>query len=459
MRSGEINNPLIFTTCKPFDDEFSVFQKNAVGSWRAAGFDVLVIGDDAGSKQFAHETGCHFSPVVERSEKGIPLIHSLWETAFAFSDHTLVCYVNADIVFSPETARNLKRFCEYPRHPQNFLFVARRRSLPMFEEIPFHLSNWAEKLSTLDKQTGVWDPDYAIDLFLLNKGWLKDVPKMTVGRAGWDNWMLQSAQKKKITVIDGTHDCALLHPNHGYGAAGGVDAVTTGKEAAENRKQLDGTSATISSCSSYYWKDSKLVPCSMQENAQFKEDPSRRLTSDLKWVQFNHEKSIGDLQNNLRTLLWRCNEWVPPRIQNLPPEKLFQNLEATQSLSLTSPIRALLELQTCLAEPFTDWMNSRLEAGRDFYVWGTGNASNQFCSFLKHIGTEVAGYVDGTIQVEQATTKQFWGEQKPIKTANQALTEFRSSRRKPFFYIASVYREEIMPALASAGALEGEDYF
>ena len=43
------------------------------------------------------------------------------------------------------------------------------------------------------------------------------MPDFTIGRAGWDNWMIYKARKEKWTVIDCTPSVIIVHQNHDYG--------------------------------------------------------------------------------------------------------------------------------------------------------------------------------------------------------------------------------------------------
>jgi hypothetical protein len=42
------------------------------------------------------------------------------------------------------------------------------------------------------------------------------VPDFTIGRAGWDNWMIYKARKENWPVIDCTPSVMIVHQNHDY---------------------------------------------------------------------------------------------------------------------------------------------------------------------------------------------------------------------------------------------------
>jgi hypothetical protein len=54
------------------------------------------------------------------------------------------------------------------------------------------------------------------DFFLFPKNCYQDIPNFTIGRAGWDNWMIYKARKENWAVIDCTPSVMIVHQNHDY---------------------------------------------------------------------------------------------------------------------------------------------------------------------------------------------------------------------------------------------------
>ncbi len=54
------------------------------------------------------------------------------------------------------------------------------------------------------------------DFFLFPRSCYTDIPNFTIGRAGWDNWMIYKARKEKWAVIDCTPSVMIVHQNHDY---------------------------------------------------------------------------------------------------------------------------------------------------------------------------------------------------------------------------------------------------
>ena len=80
----------------------------------------------------------------------------------------------------------------------------------------------------------------AIDLFCFTKGVYKNIPKFTVGRPGFDNWLLWKARRTFIPVIDITLDSKIFHQNHSFNYKGikSHADVLNSKEAKLNYKLM-----------------------------------------------------------------------------------------------------------------------------------------------------------------------------------------------------------------------------
>src|SRR5260370_32270721 len=133
----------VFSIPKPFVGHIGVIQRNALGSWMRLGEGVQVIlhGDDAGVAEAAREAGAEHAPDIERTEYGTPLVNSAFATAARTARYPLLCYVNADIMFTDEltcAAASIRK--------RNFLMVGRRWNVNISEPWDFSDPQWREKL-------------------------------------------------------------------------------------------------------------------------------------------------------------------------------------------------------------------------------------------------------------------------------------------------------------------------
>src|SRR5512139_4033714 len=98
--------PLItlFSAPKPFTNpHIATIQRNAIRSWTLLpDVEVILLGEETGLAEAAHELGVKHLPNVARNEAGTPLISSMFQWAREYSDNQLLCIINADIILFPD---------------------------------------------------------------------------------------------------------------------------------------------------------------------------------------------------------------------------------------------------------------------------------------------------------------------------------------------------------------------
>ncbi len=212
----------IFSAPKPFKDpHITTIQRNALGSWLHLGpeVEVLLIGDEEGLAETAAEYGVKHLPQVACSAAGTPLISSIFQLAQLHSTSPLLAYVNADILLLPEFVEMPQRVME---QVDKFLLVGQRWDLDVTAPLSFG-PHFAEQLCADALKNGRLHPPAGSDYFIYPRGLFRDIPDFSVGRAGWDNWMLYHAFTQPWPLIDATPSILVVHQNHDYAhLAGGA---------------------------------------------------------------------------------------------------------------------------------------------------------------------------------------------------------------------------------------------
>lgn len=222
----------LFTIPKGFTDRrVALIQRNALASWRrlAPVAEVLVLGDDPGVAEAAHEFGATHVGDSKRNEFGTPLLDWAFRVAAERGSGELLCYVNADIILLDDFVDAALRL---PRDP--YLAIGRRWNCDISEPLDFRdgdagLRDWALRNGTLDNGRGS-------DYFVFRRSFDFVLPAFAVGRPGWDNWMIGRALRLRLPVIDMTASVLAIHQNHDYvhvPSAQGSD--WEGPEAVRNR--------------------------------------------------------------------------------------------------------------------------------------------------------------------------------------------------------------------------------
>ena len=190
-----------------------MIQRNAVKSWTLLpDVEVILLGNEAGLAEAAQELGVEHIPEVELNANGTPLISSMFQLARENSHSDLLCIINADMLLMPdflEAARSsrLKR--------DSFVLLSQRWDLDVTQPIEF-TEGWQNRLSSTVHRRGSLHRPAGSDFFLFPRSCYIDLPDFTIGRAGWDNWMIYKARREKWTVIDCTPSVMIIHQNHDY---------------------------------------------------------------------------------------------------------------------------------------------------------------------------------------------------------------------------------------------------
>ena len=219
--------PLItlFSAPKPFTDpHIAMIQRNAIQSWTLLpDIEIILLGEEAGLAETAQELGVRHIPEVACNESGVPLISSMFQLARENSNSELLCIINADMILMPdfvEAARTVfhgGRVAEGVSRPQhsNFVLLSQRWDFDINQPIEF-TEGWQDRLSSIVHRQGSLHRPAGSDFFLFPLSTFQEIPDFTIGRAGWDNWMIYKARAEGWAVIDCTPSIMIVHQNHDY---------------------------------------------------------------------------------------------------------------------------------------------------------------------------------------------------------------------------------------------------
>lgn len=196
---------LLFSTLKPMSGPDAAIQRLAAASWARTGARVVLYGDDAGVDELADEFGFEHVPSIARRPNGIPTVDAVFAHARRLAPDACLVYVNSDIYVAGDLATAIElaraRF-------DHFLLVARRTELRL--EKPQVESLTADEVPAL-ASTGRPAPIAALDLFVLDERTMLAPPPMSIGKVGWDGWMVYDARRRGAAVIDVSELVGVLH--------------------------------------------------------------------------------------------------------------------------------------------------------------------------------------------------------------------------------------------------------
>ncbi|MBL8080105.1 MAG: hypothetical protein JNM55_19205 [Anaerolineales bacterium] len=232
--------PLItlFSAPKPFTDpHIAMIQRNAIKSWTLLpDVEVILLGEETGLAEAAKELGVKHVPHVERNDSGVPLISSMFQLARENSNSELLCIINADMILMQDFVEAASRSRMLR---DEFVLLSQRWDYDVATAIDF-AEGWESRLhESVRKQNQLHRPAGS-DFFLFPKSCYEDIPNFTIGRAGWDNWMIYKARKENWPVIDCTPSVMIVHQNHDYSHLPGGKSHYEHPETNENIRLAGG---------------------------------------------------------------------------------------------------------------------------------------------------------------------------------------------------------------------------
>lgn len=204
----------LFSAPKPFTNpHIAMIQRNAIKSWTLLeDVEVILLGNESGLAEIAKEFNIKHFPNVKVNESGVPLISSMFKLARENSNSELLCIINTDMILMDDFFESTKQAMKLK---DKFVLLSQRWDYDITSAIDF-TEGWESRLrESVRKQNQLHRPAGS-DFFLFPKSCYQDIPNFTIGRAGWDNWMIYKARKENWAVIDCTPSLMIVHQNHDY---------------------------------------------------------------------------------------------------------------------------------------------------------------------------------------------------------------------------------------------------
>ncbi len=205
----------LFTAPKAFTDPHtSLIQHNALRSWQALGESVavVIVGNEEGIGEAAKTYGFSHRPDVRLNPLGTPLISSIFELGRQENDSPFLAYVNADIILYPELLEVIRNVAS---QAEQFLLIGQRWDLEVLQQLSFD-GDWVPGLKNHMKKDGKLHTRTGSDYFIFPRSCFQDIPDFSVGRAGWDNWMIYQARRQGWLAVDCTAELDIIHQDHDY---------------------------------------------------------------------------------------------------------------------------------------------------------------------------------------------------------------------------------------------------
>lgn len=190
-----------------------MIQRNAIRSWTLLpDVEVILLGEEEGLAEAAKELHVKHIPSVERNQSDVPLISSMFHLARENSMGDLLCIINADMVLMPDFVEAAKKALKLKTE---FVLLSQRWDYDIEAPINF-ADGWESGVRDAVRKQNQLHRPAGSDFFLFPRSCYQYIPDFTIGRAGWDNWMIYKARREGWPVIDCTPSVMLVHQNHDY---------------------------------------------------------------------------------------------------------------------------------------------------------------------------------------------------------------------------------------------------
>ncbi|HAW58425.1 MAG TPA: hypothetical protein DCX03_05345 [Bacteroidales bacterium] len=201
----------IFTIPKPFNGLINIIQRNAITSWLKLkpACEIILFGDEYGIEEISQELKVSHVKLVMKNDLGTPILGDVFHTVQRIASYDTIVYANSDIIFTQDLMQAIKKI-----KIQSFLLCGQRWDLDVQEEIDFDNEPFLNNV--IEQAKGSKPLNLAaMDYFIFPRNSIK-MPAFTVGRPGWDSWLVYHMRAKKIPVIDATQEITVFHQNHDY---------------------------------------------------------------------------------------------------------------------------------------------------------------------------------------------------------------------------------------------------
>ena len=209
----------LFTTLEESYNK-SYIHRNVIRNWGLLSPDVIPVlftsmNASSDAVDYARQRNWHIFPVPKRSKGGIPVFRYMFLEAQQLFDTSFYGYVNSDILFNKGLTDTIHGLLRLKKNLTNLLVVGQRRNWKI---------KWQQNVTELEEigEAAKSSPMFwacAEDYFISTHNgypW-SSIPDFVVGRNGYDNWMVVTAIKSRIPVVDITKTVTALHQTDARG--------------------------------------------------------------------------------------------------------------------------------------------------------------------------------------------------------------------------------------------------
>lgn len=251
----------LFAIPKPFTDpQMIAIQANAIRSWQRLGspLEILLLGDEPGIAEYAHQLGVRHIPRIRRNANGTPSVGDAFRIAAQAANSPWLMYCNADVILRGDILTLLNGL-QGALGDEPCLGFGRRKDIQPPGPLDWSATEWPAKLDCLAataRKASIVCKEY----FLFRRSALLDIPDFAVGRGNWDNWLVSACRRRGWKVFRLDSCLAAIHQMHAYTHTGlsRFACYVSGPEAKENERLAGGKHLIAGSVADWIWAAGRL---------------------------------------------------------------------------------------------------------------------------------------------------------------------------------------------------------
>ena len=200
---------------KPFENKFTIIQKNAIQSWLNLSLNVeILILCEKGFKCPVISDKIRLIDELENTKFNRPDLSSAMRLADKYASNDCIVYINSDIILLDDFSKTIETVLDNLN--DNYGIIGQRIDVNIEEEIDFSNIHWQDNVFNYVKE-GILHSKEGIDYFVFPKKFLKtlNVP-LSIGGTVWDQWIVYKMLNRGYLVIDATNEIIAVHQNHSY---------------------------------------------------------------------------------------------------------------------------------------------------------------------------------------------------------------------------------------------------
>ena len=226
----ETQDGAVLTLFTTFEESYNktYIHKNVLRNWGLLSPDVIPvlftdINVSSSVVEFARQRKWYIFPAPKRSEGGIPILRHMFLEVQQLFDTPFYGYANADILFDRRLTDTIHGLIRLKKNLTNLLVVGRRRNWQV---------KWQQNVTGLEEigKNAKFAPLFlpsALDYFISTRDgypW-SNIPDFVVGRVKYDIWIMVTALKWGIPMVDATMTITALHQTDANGNKEGSKAT------------------------------------------------------------------------------------------------------------------------------------------------------------------------------------------------------------------------------------------